>query len=43
MGDMLRGTDYVLSDKVGRLLKPGAVENPMDFGMIEPLPVPRRV
>jgi D-threo-aldose 1-dehydrogenase len=38
MGDLLRGTQYVLSDKVGRLLKPGAVENPMDFGMIEPLP-----
>lgn len=38
MGDMLRGRDYVLSDKVGRLLKPGAVENPMEFGMIDPLP-----
>ncbi|MDJ0631409.1 MAG: aldo/keto reductase [Rhodobacter sp.] len=38
MGDMLRGTDYVLSDKVGRLLKPGAVEDPMEFGMIDPLP-----
>lgn len=38
MGDLLRGTDYVLSDKVGRLLRPGAVENPMDFGMIDPLP-----
>lgn len=38
VGDMLRGHDYVLSDKVGRLLKPGAVENPMDFGMIDPLP-----
>lgn len=38
MGDLLRGSDYVLSDKVGRLLKPGPVENPMDFGMIEPLP-----
>jgi D-threo-aldose 1-dehydrogenase len=38
MGDMLRGTEYILSDKVGRLLKPGAVENPMDFGMIDPLP-----
>lgn len=38
MGDMLRGTDYVLSDKVGRLLAPGAVDNPMDFGMIDPLP-----
>jgi D-threo-aldose 1-dehydrogenase len=38
MGDVLRGTDYVLSDKVGRLLRPGAVENPMEFGMIDPLP-----
>jgi D-threo-aldose 1-dehydrogenase len=38
MGDLLRGTDYVLSDKVGRLLKPGPVENPMDYGMVEPLP-----
>lgn len=38
MGDILRGQDYVLSDKVGRLLKPGAVQNPMDFGMIDPLP-----
>ncbi|WP_170482010.1 aldo/keto reductase [Ruegeria arenilitoris] len=38
MGDVLRGTDYVLSDKVGRLLHPGAVENPMDYGMIDPLP-----
>lgn len=38
MGDILRGTTYVLSDKVGRLLVPGAVENPMDFGMIDPLP-----
>ena len=38
VGDMLRGGDYVLSDKVGRLLAAGAVENPMDFGMIDPLP-----
>lgn len=38
MGDVLRGKDYVLSDKVGRLLRPGAVENPMDFGMVDPLP-----
>ena len=38
VGDMLRGEDYVLSDKVGRLLAPGAVDNPMDFGMIDPLP-----
>ena len=38
IGDLLRGTDYTLSDKVGRLLKPGGVENPMDYGMIDPLP-----
>ncbi|MEP2880139.1 MAG: aldo/keto reductase [Roseibium sp.] len=38
MGDMLRGTDYVLSDKVGPLLVPGGVERPEDFGMINPLP-----
>ena len=38
VGDMLRGSDYVLSDKVGRLLAPGAVKNPMEFGMIDPLP-----
>ena len=38
VGDMLRGANYILSDKVGRLLAPGAVENPMDFGMIDPLP-----
>ena len=38
MGDMLRGKEYVLSDKVGRLLRPGAVKDPMEYGMIEPLP-----
>jgi D-threo-aldose 1-dehydrogenase len=38
MGDVLRGTDYILSDKVGRLLRPGPVQNPMAFGMIDPLP-----
>lgn len=38
IGDMLRGTDYVLSDKVGRLLLPGAVDNPAEFGMVDPLP-----
>jgi D-threo-aldose 1-dehydrogenase len=38
VGDLLRSTNYVLSDKVGRLLRPGAVENPMDFGMVDPLP-----
>lgn len=38
MGDMLRGKSYTLSDKVGRLLKPGAVDDPMRYGMINPLP-----
>ena len=38
MGDVLRGTEYILSDKVGRLLRPGPVENPMEFGMLDPLP-----
>lgn len=38
VGDMLRGDTYVLSDKVGRLLRPGAVEDPSDFGMVDPLP-----
>lgn len=38
MGDCLRNSEYILSDKVGRLLKPGAVDNPMDFGMVDPLP-----
>ncbi|MEO0547275.1 MAG: aldo/keto reductase [Pseudomonadota bacterium] len=38
IGDLLRGSDYVLSDKVGRLLKPGPVPNPVDFGMYDPLP-----
>lgn len=38
VGDVLRGRNYVLSTKVGRLLAPGPVENPMDHGMIDPLP-----
>ena len=37
-GDMLRGTEYVLSDKVGRLLVPGPVADPEEFSMIDPLP-----
>ena len=37
-GDMLRGKPYVLSTKVGRLLAPGPTANPMDYGMIDPLP-----
>ena len=38
MGDRLRGTDYVLSDKVGRLLRPGPADKSKDFGMVNPLP-----
>ena len=38
MGDLLRHTDYILSDKVGRLLKPGPVTDPGQFGMVNPLP-----
>ncbi|MEO0543864.1 MAG: aldo/keto reductase [Pseudomonadota bacterium] len=38
MGDALRGTNYILSDKVGRLLNPGGVPDPMQFGMVNPLP-----
>ena len=38
LGDQLRGKSYILSSKVGRLLAPGAVATPMDFGMIDPLP-----
>ena len=38
VGDHLRHKQYVLSSKVGRILKPGAVRNPLDFGMIDPLP-----
>ena len=38
VGDHLRHNQYVLSSKVGRILKPGAVQNPLDFGMIDPLP-----
>jgi len=38
MGDVLRGSEYILSDKVGRLLAPGPVKNPVDFGMVDPLP-----
>ena len=38
VGDQLRGKNYILSSKVGRLLAPGAVTTPIDFGMIDPLP-----
>ncbi len=38
VGDVLRGQPYVLSTKVGRLLEPGSVDDPMSHGMIDPLP-----
>ena len=38
VGDVLRGRSYVVSTKVGRLLAPGPAEDPMNFGMIDPLP-----
>ena len=38
MGDLLRSSDYILSDKVGRLLRPGPVDDPASFGMVDPLP-----
>jgi D-threo-aldose 1-dehydrogenase len=38
VGDNLRGKDYVLSTKVGRMLQPGAVARSIDYGMIDPLP-----
>ncbi|MEM9631265.1 MAG: aldo/keto reductase [Pseudomonadota bacterium] len=38
IGDLLRGTDYLLSTKVGRLLEPGAHDNPSTLGWPDPLP-----
>lgn len=38
VGDAIRGRNYVLSTKVGRLLAPGAHPDPSDTGMNEPLP-----
>lgn len=38
VGDVLRGRPHVLSTKVGRILAPGPVDDPMSFGMIDPLP-----
>ena len=37
-GDALRGTNYTLSTKVGRLLVPGMIGKSGDNGMFEPLP-----
>ena len=38
VGDQLRNNQFVISSKVGRILKPGAVDNPSNYGMIDPLP-----
>ena len=38
VGDMLRGRNYTLSTKVGRLLHSGAMENPAEMGWPDPLP-----
>ena len=32
VGDAIRGRNYILSTKVGRLLEAGAIENAADFG-----------
>lgn len=38
VGDAIRGRDYILSTKVGRLLAPGAPADPNLGGMVNPLP-----
>ena len=38
VGDQLRGNHFIISSKVGRILKPGAVDDPSDYGMVDPLP-----
>lgn len=38
VGDMLRGHDYVLSTKVGRLMRPGALADPGALGWPDALP-----
>ena len=38
VGDLLRGKDCIISSKVGRILKAGAVKEPSEFGMVDPLP-----
>ena len=37
VGDQIRDRPHVLSTKVGRILKAGAVEDPNQFGMVDPL------
>ena len=38
LGNTLRGKNVTLSTKVGRILKPGAVPKPENYGMVKPLP-----
>ena len=38
VGDQLRNNQFVISSKVGRILKPGAVDDPSNYGMVDPLP-----
>ena len=38
IGNALRGMNFTISTKVGRILKPGAVPDPENYGMINPLP-----
>ena len=38
VGDQIRNKNAIISSKVGRILKPGAVTVPMDYGMIDPMP-----
>ena len=38
VGDQLRNSKFIISSKVGRILKPGAVDNPSNYGMVDPLP-----
>lgn len=38
VGDVLRGQDYILSTKAGRLLRPGAMDDPAAMGWPDALP-----
>ena len=38
VGNALRGKNLSISTKVGRILKPGAVPDPENYGMVKPLP-----
>ena len=38
LGNQIRDKSHIISSKVGRLLKAGAVKDPSQFGMVDPLP-----